>query len=174
MTIIAISGFSGAGKSLIGKELAKLLQYNYIDIDDYFIPSKDKPRIKLSDGTVTVNFDSLEALDITKFKRECKKLAADGNLIITGFTLRRDVLAFKPDHHIHLLVDKKLAIERRWKAKPFFKKDPNKQKRDLLMINEVAYPFYLDTLANSDIDKFFDANLPFPKVYEKIKEYLNI
>jgi hypothetical protein len=174
MPIIAISGFSGAGKSLLGKELAHQLKYNYIDLDEYFIPSKDKPKIKLSDGSITVNFDSLDALDIPRFKNDCKKLSRDGNLIITGFTLRKEVLPFKPDYHLHLLVDKKTAIERRWKAKPFLKKDPKKKQRDEMMINEVAYPFYLESLENSVIDKFFDANLPFVEVNRKVKNYLNI
>ena len=91
-----------------------------------------------------------------------------------GFTLRKEVLPFKPDYHLHLLVDKKTAIERRWKAKPFLKKDPKKKQRDEMMINEVAYPFYLESLENSVIDKFFDANLPFVEVNRKVKNYLNI
>jgi gluconate kinase len=161
MPIIAISGFSGAGKSLLGKELAQLLKYHYIDLDQYFIPSKDKPKIKLSDGSTTINFDSLNALDVPRFKRDCKKLSENGNLVITGFALRKEVLPFRPNHHLHLLVDKKTAIERRWKAKPFLKKDPKKKARDLMMINEVAYPFYLDTLANSEIDN-------------QVKEYLKL
>lgn len=174
MTVIAISGFSGAGKSYHGINLAKKLGYNYIDLDKYFIPSKDKPRVKLSDGTTTVNFDSLKALNLKRFKQDVKKLSSEGNLIITGFALRKEVLPFKPDFHIHLLVDKKNAIERRLRAKPFIKKDPRKKKRDLMMINEVAYPFYLETLQQSSIDKFFDANLGIEEVYGNIKNYLKI
>jgi len=174
MPIIAISGFSGAGKSLIGKKLTEILNYPHIDLDKYFIPSKNKPKVKLSDGTITVNFDTLESIDIDKFKNDCKKLNTDGNLIITGFTLRKEVLPFRPDYHLHLLVDKKNAINRRWDAKPFIKKDPNKKSKELMMINEVAYPFYLDTLANSEIDKFFDANLSSDEVLTQVKRYLNI
>jgi len=174
MTIIAISGFSGAGKSLIGEKLSKLLDYPYIDLDKYFIPSKDKPKVKLSDGTTTINFDSLQSLDIPKFKLDCKKLSQNGNIIISGFSLRKEVLPFRPDYHLHLLVDKKTAIERRWKAKPFLKKDPKKKSREFMMINEVAYPFYLDTLANSEIDKFFDANLTIQEVENQVKTYLKI
>jgi len=172
--VIAISGFSGAGKSLQGKRLANELGYQYLDLDKYFIPSREKPRIQLSDGSTTVNFDSLKALDLKRFKKDVRRLSATGNLIVTGFTLRKEVLPFQPDHHLHLMVDKKIAIDRRFQAKPFIKKDPRKKKRETMMINEVAYPFYLETLSHSEIDKYFDANLPASEVYQQIKKYLGL
>lgn len=175
--LIAISGFSGAGKSLQGQKLAKELGFQYIDLDKYYIPTPLKPNIKLSDGTITPNFDSIEALNIKQFQKDILKLYKTPNspgVIVTGFALRSTVLPFKPNHHLHILIDKHTSLKRRKQYKKFVKKNPAKEKRELMMINEVAYPFYLETLSNSEIDYFFDGLENPDLVYSKIKKYLQM
>lgn len=38
---IIVCGLNGSGKSTLGKELAKKLNYSFLDIEDYYFPNRD-------------------------------------------------------------------------------------------------------------------------------------
>ncbi len=44
--IVVLMGYMGSGKSTIGKELATLLNFNFLDLDDYIV---DKEKTSVSD-----------------------------------------------------------------------------------------------------------------------------
>jgi uridine kinase len=166
--IIAISGFSGAGKSTHGKQLASELGFQYLDLDDFYLRG-NLPKVKLSDGSVKNNYDSLDSLDIKGFQKEVKEMSKNGNLVITGFALREEILGdIKPYLHLHILLDKKTSLERR--KHKFKHYDAQKKKKEKMMLDEVAYPFYLETLAKSKIDYFLDGQDESDKIYQEIKK----
>ncbi|MEM5564187.1 shikimate kinase [Psychroserpens sp. AS72] len=60
--ILFLVGYMGSGKSVIGKKLAKILNYNYIDLDDY-IEEKEHASIKLIfDTKGEIYFRKVESL----------------------------------------------------------------------------------------------------------------
>jgi len=158
---IAISGISSSGKSFIGQKLAKELELSYIDLDYFYLNSK--PFITLSNGITVKNWDCDEALDIKKLKTFVTEKHSDG-LLLVGFNLTDDLLPVKPNFHIHLSIGDteeeiiKRCIISRNLSKNFSKKSAE---NDKLVVKELVYPFYLETLKRSSIDftiKVFDNN----------------
>lgn len=152
--IIAISGISGAGKTTIGKLLAKRLNGIYIDQDTFF--KKDKPKVKLSDGSVTSNWDCLDAIDISAFNNKIKEELANNKIIIVGgFALWNEMFDndTKPNIHFHIRIPRELSLETRLKVKNFTQENRLKQK---LIFDELVYPFYQETLKHSEINYFIE------------------
>jgi uridine kinase len=145
---IAISGISGSGKSTIGQALATTLNLTYVDQDSYFIPQK--PSITMSDGSMVKNWDCMDALDIHSLKHTIIQLAPNG-LILVGFALRDEVFPFPPTCHIHLSTGslKSQIIERSIASR---QQSKGAKRIDELMVREVVYPFYQDTISKSTID----------------------
>lgn len=148
---IVISGLSGAGKTTLGRVLAAKLGLPFMDIDDFYRPLK--PMVTLSNGMRVKNWDSLEALDIPRAREAILHYLNSTGLVLVGFALRDDVLPVIPDMHIHLITGstKEEVIEKCILARRQ-SKSPRDFQRDALMVNEVVYPFYMDTLAHSTID----------------------
>ena len=161
--IIFISGISGVGKSTISKELANKLNFVHINQDNYYL--KDKPIVTLSNGLKVKNWDSVAALDFEKLNNDIYDYLSEGrNILLEGFCLRDDLIKVVPNIHIHLsyipvppnvnLVDTYTAnkdviipriIRSRAQAKPGIKNDE-------IVVNELVWPFYMNTLENSTID----------------------
>lgn len=169
--IIVISGFSGAGKSFHGKRLARERGWYYLDLDDFY--KSKKPDVTLSNGRKVKNWDCLEALDIHAFQKrieEMKKLPNFRGLVITGFALRTDVLGISPDLHLHLSIDKETSIVRRkHKFRNYSRKKFEMEKK---ILDEVAYPFYLETLQKSKIDHFIDGTGQPEEIYQEILSFI--
>lgn len=144
--LLAISGISGSGKSTLGKILASRLGWEYLDQDSFY--RKEKPSITLSNGAQVKNWDCLEALDLDKMNESIQEILLRGNLVLTGFALRDDVLSVKPTYHIHLNTGsspreiQERCIQARRKSKGV-------NEIDRLMVSEVVYPFYVETLKKS-------------------------
>ena len=152
--IIGIGGISGSGKSTLGKQIAEKLNGVYIDQDWFF--KKNKPQIKLSDGSTTSNWDCMEAIDISAMNDRIKKELKNHNIIVIGgFALwdewfEQDI---KPNIHFHIKIPKELSLETRLKVKNFGSEARKKQE---LIFNELVYPFYQETLKNSKIDHMIE------------------
>ena len=164
MTTIFISGISGVGKSTVSKQLAKDLNFIHINQDNYYL--KSKPEVTLSSGLKVKNWDSAQALDFDKLNKDLIEYQLRGreNIILEGFCLRDDLIKIKPDIHIHLsyipvptfadltsyindfkdfIIPK--IIKSRSQAKPGIKNDE-------IVVKELVWPFYIETLENSFIN----------------------
>ena len=149
---LVISGISGSGKSTIGLQLARTLNLTYVDLDSFYLPQK--PYVTLSNNAKVKNWDCLESLNIEAVKLTIKEKAPNG-LLLVGFTLRDDIFnEFKPLCHIHLSTGrtKDQIIERciasRQQSKTF---STSSALVDELMVKEVVYPFYTETITKSTI-----------------------
>lgn len=147
--LYVISGISGSGKTTLGVALKKKFPHMvHIDQDAFFL--KDKPKVKLSDGSEVKNWDCLEAIDsmFTEAIRECLML---NPVLLTGFALCREMLPVIPVVHIHLVTsDNPEDLESRCKAARSKAKNINVD-RDALVVKELVVPFYHYVVRNSDI-----------------------
>lgn len=171
--IIAVSGISGAGKSTIGKLISEKLHGIYIDQDWFF--KKDKPRVKLSDGSITSNWDCKEAIDLKAMNNRIRQeLKNNKPIIIGGFALWDEFFDpdITPNIQFHIKIPKDLSLETRLKVKNF---TPETRRKQELIFNELVYPFYLETLKHSKIDHFVEGleNGKRRSIDEMIKEIMS-
>lgn len=182
---LVISGISGSGKSTIGQKLAESLNLTYLDLDSFYLPQK--PVVTLSNGSQVKNWDTLEALDIETFKMTVREKVPQG-LILVGFAITDEILEIKPNLHIHLSTGRnkediiKRCIASRRQSKGFKDDDfeplrNGKIRIDEIMVREIVYPFYLDTVSKSTIDytvEVFDYDYGPRKTVDEIVETILI
>jgi len=116
--VIAISGISGAGKSTLGKLIADRLNGIYIDQDWFF--KKSKPQVTLSDGSITSNWDTPEAIDLEAMNQKIKYEISKHNIVVVGGFALWDKFFndnTRPDVHFHIKIPKNLSLETRLKVK---------------------------------------------------------
>lgn len=149
--LIFIHGGSGAGKSTVGKLLAKEYDGIWIDQDSFYKPKK--PIVEyIYEGKIIqeVNWDSLEAIDMKRFNEaieESRKENPDMPIFVTGFALR--LLQMEHDPDVNILLDYGLPdemaqekmIESRRKAKGL------KGNKDEARVRMVVWPYYQETLS---------------------------
>ena len=150
MSIIAISGISGAGKSTIGKMLAKKLNAEFIDQD--WFNSGNKQQATLSNGYIVTNYDCDDVFNIKNFN-DAISSNKHNTLVIVGYNLRHYFFfeGNKPTIHFNIMIPKELSLETRLSIKPF---SDERRANEKLFFNEYLYPYYQDTLKKSDIDYF--------------------
>ena len=154
--IIFLSGISGSGKTTLGKEIAQKLNGKFIDQDWFF--KREKPMIKLSNGKLLRNWDTQEAIDITRLNKRLREEIQNKHLnyiILGGFALRDEWFDndVKPDLHFHIKIPKELSLQTRLKLKPGNEKDQT------LMFNEAVWVFYQETINKSKIDYFINGTI---------------
>ena len=161
--MIFISGISGVGKSTISKELSQQLGLLHINQDNYYL--KIKPKVTLSNNLQKSNWDTVEALDFDKLNTDLTNhFYQRQSFLLEGFCLRTDMIKFAPNVHIHLsyipvphdanIVDvymknKEVIINRIIKSRSISKPGI---KDDEIVVRELVWPFYIETLKNSHID----------------------
>lgn len=150
--LVVISGLSGAGKTYWGMQLAKLLGLTFIDQDSFYKPIWSLPKFTFSTGLEMHNWDCLEALDTKKQNQIIGKKIKKG-VILSGFACRKDIFEHRISVHIHLEITQETCFLRR--------QDQHKDHAEdgAMIVNELVYPFYLETVKNSDIDATIDANV---------------
>lgn len=149
--LLFISGISTSGKSTIGKLFVETRQnWLFKDLDDFYI--SEKPMVKLSNGKIKQNWDCYEALDINALQKYLEE-HKNYNICLVGFALDVKILGYKPDVHVHLVLDKdkttltNMVISNRQKSKGF---TGAKADDDILMVKELVIPFYYEFLATLD------------------------
>ena len=78
MTGVILIGMPGVGKTFIGRNLAKALSYDYIDIDDEMISFKNKSLIEIIKDIGEKGFLVLEEKTILNLKDLDKKIISTG------------------------------------------------------------------------------------------------
>ena len=152
MSIIAISGISGAGKSTIGKIVAKKLNVTFIDQD--WFNSGNKQQAILSNGYVVTNYDCDDASNIKNFN-DAISSNKHNSLVVVGYNLRDYFFneGNKPTIHFNIIIPKELSLETRLVIKSF---SDERRINEKLFFNEYLYPYYEDTLKNLNIDYFIN------------------
>ena len=161
--MIFISGISGVGKSTISKELSQQLGLLHINQDNYYL--KTKPKATLSTGIQKTNWDTAEALDFDLLNTDLTNhFYQRQNILLEGFCLRKDMIKFTPNVHIHLsyisvpananininyMKNKEVIINRVVESRSISKPGI---KDDEIVVRELVWPFYIETLKNSHID----------------------
>lgn len=165
--VILISGFSGSGKTVIGKSLAKDLKLEFINLNDFY---KEKYTDSKQVGNLTViTWDSPNAIDWDKFNDKINEYIMKG-VVISGFAFPENKLKFNVDYHIHLKISKDDLIKIRAdyisekkdsKLEDYKDMNPEIEKR---ILNAISFPIYLEMLKESKFTK------PINVQYGKLKE----
>lgn len=177
MTIIAISGLSGTGKTTLGKKLVEYFnsclkfyqssrkypeddyqKWIFIDQDSFY--KKDKPLIRLKSGKQVKNWDSLEAIDFQLFNDTVISYLLQGkNIIVVGFALWKEYLHFDINYHILLSFGDIRKMKEENEIRCFYYRQQSKKidpQKEIEMIQELVIPFYVETLQHLSIDQVID------------------
>lgn len=167
--IILVSGLSGCGKTELGKNISRDFKIKHIDLKNYYI--KEYHQIAtLPNKVVVVNWDSDDAIDWIKFNQDIEKYKL--GVVITGTVFPNSKITFTPDIHINLKISKQNLLQKRidYKQKHYDTKSKEKEvdieiieketakETERLILNQLTYPYYLESLKKSTIDKFIDVN----------------
>jgi shikimate kinase len=156
--VIIVSGLSGSNKSKIGQNLAKELNLEFINTRDYIdkekyeeieLPNKEKVKIYNN-----YKWDEI----IEKINKEKSK-----GVIVCGEYFPKDNLNdLFITLHLHIKLSKQNIIKKRLEYIDSLDDDKKKNYKDndteVLIINQIIYPYYLDILQKSHINKFINAN----------------
>jgi len=154
--IILISGFSGSGKTVIAKSLAKDLKLEFLNLNNYY-KEDYKDTIKVGNLDI-IKWDSPEAVDWDKFNEKVNK-EKDKGIIISGFAFPEKNLKIDVDYHIHLKISKDDLIKNR--------QDYNSEREDSKLkdltpeiekriLNTISFPIYLEMLKESKFTKIIN------------------
>lgn len=160
--IILVSGLPGCGKTTVGKKISQDFNIDYIDQFNYYVKDYDK-KVELPDGSEIVDIYNNDAIDWKKLNKDVNSKKKEG-VVVSGVAFPNDKLDFTPDYHIHLSISKKECLERQ---KAYLEKNKEKypeEWKDLesgkerLKMNQLVYPYYLETVKESKINKFININ----------------
>jgi len=163
MALYVVSGLSGSGKSTVLKwlkEYGKLKPNSaVIDQDSYFYSRQGKkhkmPNVRLSSGQTTINYDSPLSIDNKKLEEDVKLHLSEGkNVYLSGFIFRSGMYDLNPDLHFHIIIGKEMSLQRREQSKNYT--NDFARNKDKMMMEEVIFPEYLETLRLSKIDYYLD------------------
>jgi len=175
--LIFISGLHpGSGKSEISKNINRDFKINCINQKDY-ISKNYKNKVKLPNGKEVINYDSDDSIDWDKFNKDIKKLQKKG-LVVNGMSFNKDKIKVKPDFHIHLSISKKNNLLKRKELIENDKKYSNMDYDEIkLVMNQLTYPYYLETLNKSNINKFINTNKynqeqVYDQVFDSLMEFI--
>jgi uridine kinase len=174
--IILISGFSGSGKTVIGKSLAKDLKVTFINLNDYY--KEDYSETKLVGNLKVIDWDSPEAIDWDKFNEKINEIKNSG-VVISGFAFPEKKLKFHVDFHVHLKISKDDLIKNRndftserddSKLKDIKDLTPEIEKR---ILNAISFPIYLEMLKESKFSKTINIQYgELKKAYDELFDYI--
>ena len=171
--VILISGFSGSGKTVIGRSLAKDLKIEFLNLNNFYKEDYNKT-IKVGDLDV-VTWDSPDAIDWDKFNSKVNEKKNNG-LVISGFAFLESKLSFKVDFHIHLKISKDDLIKNR---ADFISEREDSKLKDLTpeiekrILNASSFPLYLELLKESRFTKTINIEYgKLKKAYDDIFDYI--
>lgn len=120
------------------------------------------PDITFSNGVKMKNWDCKEALNIDKMNNAITEHLSKEGVIFSGFACRDEWFTMKIDFHIHLQIDIDTCYLRRQEQ------GKDSVKMGHIIVKELVYPFYMETLKKSRIDFTIDANKKTEKTLDKI------
>ena len=175
--IVLVSGLSGSGKSKIANYIHRDFKLELINLENYCNNSNDIV-VELSNNVKVVDWDNVETYNWEKFNEDVKT-KNNKNLVIYGDMFPTAKINFKVDYHIHIKISKQKLIKVRH---DFLINNPDKcpeltqyidTPTELLIINKITYPHYLEYLALSKFDKIFDAtDIDIDNIYDGVFDFL--
>lgn len=174
--VVAISGISGCGKTSMTKKISDDLNMIHFNQFDYYKSDYDD-KVSLPSGLEIINWYNDDAVDWERFNNDITDSIKNKKqgIIISAFSLPNDNITFTIDFHIHLSIAKKACIEQRRK---FLEKHKDRYPEqyemistdsDKLEMNQLIYPYYLETVKKMTINKFVNMNvLTAQEVYDTI------
>jgi adenylate kinase family enzyme len=157
--IIIISGLSGSNKSKICQKIATIINFMYLNTRDYI--QKDKYEEKELSNKKTVklwynyNWDEI----IKKINENKNK----GIIICVEYFPSDKLNNLYIDQHYHIKLSRQNLIKKRLE---YIHNSNNKDKKEEfyddetenLIINQATYPYYLDIIQKTKINKFINVN----------------
>jgi shikimate kinase len=88
---VFLTGFMGSGKTTLGKKLGRIMNYPFIDLDDYIMTKEGKTITQIFEESGELAFRNLEALCLEKVleKEEPSVIALGGGTICFGTNLAK-------------------------------------------------------------------------------------
>jgi ABC-type dipeptide/oligopeptide/nickel transport system ATPase component len=187
--VILMSGFSGSGKSLIGKSLMKDINrsksenskdFTFINLND-FLKSESEYNVTIDVGELKiVDWDSPDAVDWVKFNEKINETKKDGvGIIVSGFAFPKDKLNFTVDFHIHFKISKDELIKNRHEFTQEKLDDKTSrvgeigEEMEKKILNKVTFPHYLKSLEGSEFSKFIVVTYgEIKKAYDEMFNFL--
>lgn len=173
--IILISGLSGSGKTELGENMSRDFKIKLMQAKDYY-KTDITDTIKLPNGKVVVNYDTDNAIDWDRLNEDINKYKLDG-VIVVSHAFPTDKLNFKADYHVHLKISKQKLRDKRMEYIEKHKDKGFDSETELLRINAVTYPYYMDVLKRMKTDKFMDVtemsdDIIYDKVFDAILDHI--
>ena len=185
--VILLSGFSGSGKSLLGKSLVKDFNKNkgekskefvFLNLNDFYKDEADYKKIVEVGDLKVVDWDDPEAVDWEKFNKKIEEIKSDG-VVVSGFAFPKDKLNFTVDFHIHIKISKDDLIKNRHEFTQEKLDDKTSrvgeigEEMEKRILNKVTFPHYLKSLESSIINKFYSVEYGgIKKIYDDMFDYL--
>jgi uridine kinase len=185
--VIMLSGFSGSGKSLLGKSLVRDINRNkgekssefvFLNLNDFYKDESEYNKIVEVGELKVVDWDDPEAVDWEKFNMKINEIKSDG-VIISGFAFPKDKLNFYSDFHIHIKISKDDLIKNRHEFTQEKLDDKTSRVGEIgedmekRILNKVTFPHYLKSLESSQINKSITVEKnEIKKVYDEMFDYL--
>jgi adenylate kinase family enzyme len=183
--IIIITGLSGSGKIELVRNISRDFKLKVISLRD-FCKKDYNTKVSLPNGVEVINWDSDDVFDWDLFNKEVEEHKTNG-VIVYGNVIPDEKIKFTPNFHLHVKISKQNLIIRRHEFLNKHKDDEDcKESFELintdtekLIINQLTYPYYLESMKRQTINKFLNANElnndaiydeAFDYVIEKIKE----
>jgi shikimate kinase/shikimate 5-dehydrogenase len=162
---ISLIGMSGAGKTTAGKQLAKKLNYQFVDIDELIEKKVNKSISKIFLDEGEDFFRQLETQILEEIMKNHKIVVSTGGGIIKN-TKNREILK-NNFFNILLFVNVGVALQRLNdnKTRPLLSDNPEAKWQKIWVERQLLYYQTADYIINSDKN-----NIDF--VYEDIKEII--
>lgn len=177
--IILFSGLFGTHKTSLGKFIAKLYKFEFVNLAKFFYPmevfDKEENYVKLSDGSKVLPWDDIyKSVDWDKFNKKMNDVAPHG-VVAVGIGFPASKIKFKPDFHIHLKVSKEKVMENiSLFVKTHQYKIEHTPEINTLIFNRITFPIYIRARNESpNITRYVNVtDLTFGKLKDDIHPYL--
>lgn len=154
--IFFISGFSGTKKSKVAELLARDTKLKLISLKDYYLKDKGE-KITLPNNKEITSYDTINVIDWNKLVDDIKKHKDKGIIVEGEFFPTSKLENLKIDYHLHIKLSKQNLLKNRIEYNKTKDKAYDEETETLIM-NQITYPFYLDIIQKSHINKFINGN----------------
>lgn len=160
--IIVVSGLSGTGRTELASKLSSLLNFTTVDQKDFYKKNYDI-KAKLPNGKEIIVWDSDDAINWDAFNTAVN-LAKDNGVVVVGVSFNKALITFAPDYHFHISMPKQVLYEKRQKKIEANKEEHPEEYEEYedgtarLVMNQITYPYYVETVKNSVVNKFYNTN----------------
>lgn len=151
--VVLISGLALTGRKKLGHAIERDFLLKFLDANKFL--KEPKEIVQLSNGVSVTNTESDNAIDWEKLNKEVDDNKSTG-VVVVGTAFPKDKITFKQDYHIHLKMPKQIL---KTKREEYIKSHPDKKynlETEMLRINALTYPYYVDVLNRMNIDKYIN------------------